>query len=89
MYKVVELFTDLQDNDYLYQPGDEFPRAGLLVSGERLAELASMDNRRGIVLIQKVPEKAKNEAEKAKKPLVEESVEKPKKSSKKAKKKEG
>ena len=58
MYKVVKLFTDLQDNEYLYQPGDTFPRAGFEVSEERLAELSGYNNRRGIPLIVKMYEKA-------------------------------
>lgn len=51
MYKVVNLFMDIQDNNCLYHPGDEFPRAGLEVSEERKKELSSSNNRQGRPLI--------------------------------------
>lgn len=54
MYKVKEYFTDLQDNNYAYNPGDVFPRKGMKVSKKRLAELAGTENKRGIVLIEEV-----------------------------------
>ena len=57
MYKTVVYFEDLQDNRYAYHPGDTFPRKGIEVSAERLAELSSVRNKRGIVLIKE--EKAK------------------------------
>ena len=61
MYKVVTMFRDLTDDNHLYQPGDNFPRAGLSVSTERLEQLASSDNARGKPLIKPVgaPVKAK------------------------------
>ena len=58
MYKVIKLFADLQDNNYEYKAGDIFPRKGLSVSEERLAELSSVNNKRGIILIEKVKEAA-------------------------------
>lgn len=54
MYKVKEYFTDLQDNNYAYNPGDVFPRDGMKVSKKRLAELAGTENKRGIILIEEV-----------------------------------
>lgn len=51
MYKVIEYFTDLHDNDHEYHEGDIFPREGVKVSKERLKELASSDNKRGKPLI--------------------------------------
>jgi len=54
MYKVIHMFRDLADNCHIYQPGDNFPRAGLDVSAQRLQELASGDNLRGKPLIQPV-----------------------------------
>ena len=58
MYRVIEYFTDLQDDDHEYRTGDIFPREGLKVSEARLAELASAENLRGIPLIELVePEK--------------------------------
>ena len=47
MYKALEAFVDLQDANRVYHPGDIYPRAGLKVSAERLAELSSANNRRG------------------------------------------
>ena len=57
-YKVVEHFTDLQDNGHAYSEGDTFPRKGFSVSDERLAELASANNKRGMVLIEKAKKAA-------------------------------
>lgn len=54
MYKVKEYFTDLQDNNYAYNPGDVFPREGMKVSKKRFAELAGTENKRGIALIEEV-----------------------------------
>lgn len=58
MYKVVSFFTDLQDNDYPYNIGDEYPRNGLTVTAERIAELSGQSNQRGIPLIEEVREQA-------------------------------
>lgn len=59
MYQVVKFFTDLHDNDYPYSVGDTFPRSGVKVTDERLAELAGSNNKQGQPLIQLVkPEKA-------------------------------
>lgn len=65
MYKVAKHFTDLQDNNHAYNVGDEFPRKGLTVSEERLAELAGTENKRGVVLIEKVAEPAKKGTKRA------------------------
>ena len=59
MYKVVKHFADLQDNNYEYKAGDTFPRRGLVVSEERLAELAGSANKQGVPLIQLVEPKTK------------------------------
>lgn len=59
MYKVVQFFTDLEDDNYAYGAGDTFPRAGAKPSKERIAELASAENKRGIVLIKEVKEEKK------------------------------
>ena len=54
MYKVIKFFTDLQDNNYAYNVGDEFPHNGADVSPERLKELSTKANKRGCALIEKV-----------------------------------
>ena len=59
MYKVIKYFTDLQDNNYAYYVGDTFPHNGVEVDTERIAELASDKNRRGVPLIEEVAEKTK------------------------------
>ena len=50
-YIVIERFADLQDNNRIYEAGDDYPRPGLDVTPERLAELAGSDNRTGKPLI--------------------------------------
>ena len=59
MYRVIKSFTDLQDNNYAYYVGDTFPHNGVEVGAERIAELASDKNRRGIPLIEEIAEKPK------------------------------
>ena len=58
-YKVIEYFEDLQDNGRPYNVGDVFPADGNTVSAERIAELASTQNRRRIPLIEEIKEKPK------------------------------
>lgn len=53
-YKVIAIFTDRQDNRHRYNAGDIFPRQGLPVSEERIRELSTNENRRGIPLIEKI-----------------------------------
>ncbi len=50
-YVVIKSFVDLKDNNHKYSVGDEFPRTGFVASEERIKELSSKDNRRGIELI--------------------------------------
>lgn len=63
-YKVIKLFTDLHDNDYLYKVGDTFPRKGISVTEERIAELAGSDNKQHNPLIEKVEPKRKKASDK-------------------------
>ena len=58
-YKVIEYFEDLKDNGRPYNVGDVFPVDGNTVTDERLAELASAQNRRRIPLIEEVVERPK------------------------------
>lgn len=48
---VIHSFSDLQDNNHLYHVGDEYPRHGLNVSEQRIAELSGSYNRQGKPLI--------------------------------------
>lgn len=57
MYKVIKLFSDLQDKNHVYNVGDTFPRPGLAVNPERLAELSGSENKQGTPLIERVEEK--------------------------------
>lgn len=68
MYKVIKYFTDLHDNDHPYNVGDIFPRSGVTVSEERLAELAGSNNKRGEPLIALAEEAQNDEAPKKKAP---------------------
>lgn len=54
MYKVIKFFADLQDENHVYNVGDIYPREGLEVSEERLAELAGSENKQGQPLIELV-----------------------------------
>lgn len=62
MYKVIEYFTDLHDGDHEYHEGDVFPREGVEVTEERLAELSGEDNKRGIPLIEKVEDESEKKS---------------------------
>lgn len=64
MYKVIKYFVDLQDNNYPYKAGDIFPRSGLVVTEDRIAELAGSENRQGVPLIQLVEEVAEEKPKK-------------------------
>ena len=57
MYRVIKAFTDMQDNNFAYQVGDEFPRKNFSVLPSRIRELATDKNRQGVPLIEEMPEK--------------------------------
>lgn len=63
MYKVINFFTDLQDNEYPYNPGDIFPRDGLEVSKDRLDELSGSNNLQRRALIKKIEQKTYTKSE--------------------------
>ena len=58
MYRVIKAFTDLKAS-HVYHVGDTFPHNGVEVDAERIAELASTQNRRRIPLIEEVVENPK------------------------------
>lgn len=58
MYRVIKAFVDLQDNNYSYNVGDEYPRKGMSVLPSRIKELASKKNRQGVPLIEEIPDEA-------------------------------
>ena len=56
MYKVIKHFTDMQDNNFAYNVGDEYPRKGVSVLQSRINELAGSKNRQGVPLIEEIEE---------------------------------
>ena len=56
MYKVIKHFTDMQDNNFAYNVGDEFPRKNFSVLPSRIRELATDKNRQGVPLIEEIPD---------------------------------
>lgn len=59
-YRATVYFTDLQDNNFEYHAGDIFPRQGYAPSESRIAELASVHNKRGRAVIEEVKEEFMN-----------------------------
>lgn len=53
-YRVIKLFTDLQDGGYKYEVGDTYPREGLTPTDERITELSGSGNKQGTPLIEVV-----------------------------------
>lgn len=66
-YIVISFFTDLHDNDHPYNVGDIFPRSGVEVTEQRIAELAGSNNKQHKPLIKCVEEAPKKTAKRAKK----------------------
>lgn len=75
MFKVIKAFSDGQDNMYVYNVGDDYPRKGYKPTKERVEGLLGTGNKQGTPLIEAIVEK--NEEEKVK--------EEPKKAKKKGK----
>ena len=46
----------MQDNNFAYEVGDEFPRKNFSVLPSRIKELAGSKNRQGCPLIEEIPE---------------------------------
>ena len=61
----------MQDNNFAYNVGDEYPRKGMSVLPSRIRELATDKNRQGVPLIEEiieveeVPEKKTKSTKKA------------------------
>ena len=58
MYTVLVRFVDLQDNGFVYNVGDTYPRKGIEPTADRIDELASNRNKRGLPLIKKAVKKS-------------------------------
>ena len=59
MFRVIEYFEDLQDNNRPYNVGDIFPYDNREISAERLTELSTAQNRRKMPLIKEVEQAPK------------------------------
>ena len=46
----------MQDGNFAYQVGDEYPRKNFSVLPSRIKELASDKNRQGVPLIEEIPD---------------------------------
>lgn len=46
----------MQDNNFAYEVGDEFPRKNFSVLPSRIKELAGSKNRQGCPLIEEIPD---------------------------------
>ena len=77
MYRVIKAFTDMQDDNYAYDPTNPsrntYPRKGLNVLQSRINELASNKNRQGVPLIEEIPEKVEEPKKEKKSKSVEKS----------------
>ena len=50
-YRVIYKFKDLEDNGYIYEVGDIYPRQDVIVSKDRFNELKTDKNKIGVPLI--------------------------------------
>lgn len=53
----------MQDNNFAYNVGDEFPRKNFSVLPSRIRELATDKNRQDVPLIEEIPEKVEEPTE--------------------------
>ncbi|WP_163183333.1 hypothetical protein [Neobacillus sedimentimangrovi] len=65
-YKVIQSFSDLQDNGYVYNAGDSYPRYGYKPTEKRIQELLTVNNKAGQVFIKEVENKKKQESKEKK-----------------------
>lgn len=83
MYKAIENFTDLQDNNYAYRVGDIYPREGYSPTTERISRLASRYNKRGRAVIEEIADSSER-IENSEAVIAEEDDEKPKRRKRKS-----
>ena len=79
-YKAIVYFKDLKDDSHAYHPGEKYPRDGYEPSEERIRELSTDKNRRGMPMIEEVKEKPKKEPKKEEAVKAEAPAEEPKES---------
>lgn len=75
MYKALVHFEDILDGRHPYNAGDEYPRQGYTPSKERIAELASANNRRKQAVIVLIEERVEKPAPVIEEPIMNEPVE--------------
>ncbi len=63
MYEVLWAFKDLQDDEYRYEKGDSYPRAGYKPTTKRIDELSGSMNKRGKPLIKATEDSAQSVTE--------------------------
>lgn len=56
MYKVINTFTDKQDGNRMYKPGDIFPAEGVKATKARINELSHRHPQTGKIYIEEVEE---------------------------------
>lgn len=71
MYKVIAKFADLEDKKHIYQIGDVYPREGSEPTEERIAFLASDQNKLGTPVIKLVPAKREKKEKPEEQPVEE------------------
>lgn len=62
-YKVIKAFTDGQDDRYVYQVGDDYPRRGYTPTEDRISGLLGTGNKQGVPLIETVAPAEENATE--------------------------
>jgi len=65
-FKVVNDFTDLEDNNTRYKAGDEYPKGDHKPSKKRIDELSSLHPKHKMVFIEEVKEESKAKKTKSK-----------------------
>lgn len=66
VYKVIEKFKDLKDNDYIYEVNDIYPREDIKLEDipqKRIKELTTKKNKIGKILIEEIEEKSAKKIE--------------------------
>ncbi|MGM7689767.1 Rho termination factor N-terminal domain-containing protein [Staphylococcus felis] len=54
LYRVITRFKDADDDNYLYEVGDLYPREGYYPTEKRIVELSTTNNRRNVVGIESI-----------------------------------
>ena len=66
VYKVIEKFKDLKDNDHIYEVNDIYPRKDIKLEDipqKRIKELTTTKNKIGKILIEEIKEESDKKIE--------------------------